>query len=251
MPRAARGRRGSCGHHRAPRAARDEPRPVVRELTATSARISGTASRSESCCSLTSDFQVEKATACPSAAARVGRQGGGGQVASGHEGLTHRAPGRRGIRRSGGRPAARPTGVAEELVSIGSVRRRTRRARRVTSQASGGIVDRRPAARSGDGSGRQCAVQAPNSAASSGKWRYSVERRTPACSATALIDVRAGPRVPCNATALSVIRRRVSLLDLGTALHAVGALLLSVIGVSILTHGADAPIVRATHCPTK
>ena len=57
---------------------------------------------------------------------------------------------------------------------------------------------------------RQCAEHASKSASSSGKWRYSVERRTPACSATALIDVREGPSDPCSATALSVMRRRVS-----------------------------------------
>ena len=53
---------------------------------------------------------------------------------------------------------------------------------------------------------RQCDEQASNSASSSGKWRYTVERRTPACSATALIEVRAGPSSSCSATALSVIR---------------------------------------------
>jgi glutathione S-transferase len=46
-------------------------------------------------------------------------------------------------------------------------------------------------------------------AASSGKCRYTVERRTPACAARALIEVRAGPIVPCNSTALSVMRTRV------------------------------------------
>src|SRR5213075_2464040 len=46
-------------------------------------------------------------------------------------------------------------------------------------------------------------------AASSGKCRYTVERRTPARSATALIDVRAGPSFSCSSTALSVIRSRV------------------------------------------
>jgi hypothetical protein len=53
-------------------------------------------------------------------------------------------------------------------------------------------------------------LQAVNSASSSGKWRYTVERRTPARSATALIDVRAGPTVPCSSMALSVMRLRVS-----------------------------------------
>jgi hypothetical protein len=56
---------------------------------------------------------------------------------------------------------------------------------------------------------RQCDEQAANSDSSSGKWRYTVERRTPARSATALIEVRAGPSCSCSATALSVIRRRV------------------------------------------
>ena len=56
----------------------------------------------------------------------------------------------------------------------------------------------------------QCELQAPIRAASSGKWRYRVERRTPARSAIALIDVRAGPTVPCSSTAASVMRRRVS-----------------------------------------
>src|SRR5690349_141538 len=57
---------------------------------------------------------------------------------------------------------------------------------------------------------RQCDEQAAKSAASSGKWQYTVERRTPARSATALIEVRAGPSSSCNATALSVIRLRVA-----------------------------------------
>src|SRR5262249_25247873 len=35
------------------------------------------------------------------------------------------------------------------------------------------------------------------------------DRRTPACLATALTDVRAGPSMPCNSTALSVMRTRV------------------------------------------
>ena len=56
---------------------------------------------------------------------------------------------------------------------------------------------------------RQCDEQAANSASSSGKWRYTVERRTPARSATALIEVRAGPSSSCSATVLSVIRLRV------------------------------------------
>ena len=66
-------RRAAAANHRAPGADRIEPEPVVRALTATSAHISATASRSESFCSLTSDFQVEKATAWPSAA-RVRRR---------------------------------------------------------------------------------------------------------------------------------------------------------------------------------
>jgi hypothetical protein len=57
---------------------------------------------------------------------------------------------------------------------------------------------------------RQCDEQAANSASSSGKWRYTVERRTPARSAIALIDVRAGPSSSCSAAVLSVIRLRVS-----------------------------------------
>ena len=59
----------------------------------------------------------------------------------------------------------------------------------------------------------QCEEHASKSAASSGKWRYTVERRTPARSAIALIDVRAGPTVPCSSTAVSVMRRRVSASD--------------------------------------
>ena len=59
----------------------------------------------------------------------------------------------------------------------------------------------------------QCEQHASNSAASSGKWRYTVERRTPARSAIALIDVRAGPTEPCSSTAVSVMRRRVSASD--------------------------------------
>jgi hypothetical protein len=56
---------------------------------------------------------------------------------------------------------------------------------------------------------RQCDEQAANSDSSSGKCRYTVERRTPARSATALIVVRAGPSSSCSATVLSVIRVRV------------------------------------------
>src|SRR6476469_3439001 len=95
-----------------------------------------------------------------------------------------------------------------------------------------------------DGSGgglaaAQCAEQASKSASSSGKWRYSVERRTPACSATALIDVRDGPRLPCRATALSVMRRRVSSIASARAFIRYGRVL-SVIGVrSILTDRVD------------
>ena len=55
----------------------------------------------------------------------------------------------------------------------------------------------------------QCDEQAANSASSSGKWRYTVDRRTPARSAMALMDALAGPSSSCSATALSVIRRRV------------------------------------------
>ena len=66
-------------------------------------------------------------------------------------------------------------------------------------------------ARSGSGFvSAKWVLQAVNRAASSGKWRYTVERRTPARSATALIDVRDGPTVPCSSIALSVMRRRVS-----------------------------------------
>jgi hypothetical protein len=53
---------------------------------------------------------------------------------------------------------------------------------------------------------RQWALHAAKTAASSGKCLYNVERRTPARSAIALIEVRDGPSVPCSATALSVMR---------------------------------------------
>ena len=41
----------------------------------------------------------------------------------------------------------------------------------------------------------------------------SVIQRLKEAGVTSLIDVRAGPTVPCRATALSVIRRRVSSSD--------------------------------------
>ena len=93
---------------------------------------------------------------------------------------------------------------------------------------------------SGDGfAARQCDEQAANSASSSWKWRYTVERRTPARSAIALIDVRAGPTSSCSPTALSVILQRASLLVLRTTLHPVGTFLIGHVCPTILTDGVD------------
>ena len=75
------------------------------------------------------------------------------------------------------------------------------------------------AAMSGSGfAAAQWDEHASNSAASSGKWRYTVERRTPARSAIALIDVRAGPTVPCSSTAVSRDAPARLRLELGAAL---------------------------------
>ena len=175
----------------------------------TSTHIRATASSSVSPCSRVSDCHVGNASAWPIAARvrRAARPAGRGRPS----GCPGSRAGSRGSRRAGaGRSGRRARRAAGSRTSP-RCGRRTRRARAARSRgARPGPRSRPTPARSGGGfAARQCDEHASNSASSSGKWRYTVERRTPARSAIALIEVRAGPSCWCSATALSVIRVRV------------------------------------------
>ena len=176
---------------------------------ATSAPISAAASSSPSCCPAVSDCQVGKASAWPIAARTPPARVAPGAVARDEDGC------RRDEVLAVGAQEARDHGhhglVAQDLLE---------HARRLAvvgvelaereRQSCLRLGDLRQGSSAGGGwAAIQCDEHAANSASSSGKWRYTVERRTPARSATALIDVRAGPSSSCSAAALSVMRRRV------------------------------------------